>query len=140
MKKLFLALAASAAILIPGAALAQDKTKACFIYVGPIGDFGYSYQHHQGLLDAQKHFGDKLETAYLESVPEGAGTESALERLARSGCDIIFATSFGFMDGTNAVAGRFPDVKFEHATGFKREHRMSRPTIPNSTKVVMCRA
>ena len=122
MKKLFLALAASAAILIPGAALAQDKTKACFIYVGPIGDFGYSYQHHQGLLDAQKHFGDKLETAYLESVPEGAGTESALERLARSGCDIIFATSFGFMDGTNAVAGRFPDVKFEHATGFKREH------------------
>ena len=122
MKKTFLALAASAAILIPGAALAQDKTKACWIYVGPIGDFGYSYQHHQGLLDAQKHFGDKLETAYLESVPEGADTERALERLARSGCDIIFATSFGFMDGTNAVAGRFPDIKFEHATGFKREH------------------
>lgn len=122
MKKTLLALAASAAILIPGAALAQDKTKACFIYVGPIGDFGYSYQHHQGLLDAQKHFGDKLETAYLESVPEGADTERALERLARSGCDIIFATSFGFMDGTNAVAGRFPDIKFEHATGYKREH------------------
>ena len=122
MKKTLLALAASAAILIPGAALAQDKTKACFIYVGPIGDFGYSYQHHQGLLEAQAHFGDKLETAYLESVPEGADTERALERLARSGCDIIFATSFGFMDGTNAVAGRFPDIKFEHATGFKREH------------------
>ncbi len=122
MKKTLLALAASAAILIPGAALAQDKTKACFIYVGPIGDFGYSYQHHQGLLEAQEHFGDKLETAYLESVPEGADTERALERLARSGCDIVFATSFGFMDGTNAVAGRFPDIKFEHATGYKREH------------------
>ncbi len=122
MRKTLLALAASAAMLIPGAAFAQDKTKACFIYVGPIGDFGYSYQHHQGLLDAQKHFGDKLETAYLESVPEGADTERALERLARSGCDIIFATSFGFMDGTNAVAGRFPDIKFEHATGYKREH------------------
>ena len=122
MRKTLLALAASAAVLIPGAALAQDKTKACFIYVGPIGDFGYSYQHHQGLLEAQEHFGDKLETAYLESVPEGADTERALERLARSGCDIIFATSFGFMDGTNAVAGRFPDIKFEHATGYKREH------------------
>lgn len=122
MRKTLLALAVSAAMLIPGAAFAQDKTKACFIYVGPIGDFGYSYQHHQGLLDAQKHFGDKLETAYLESVPEGADTERALERLARSGCDIIFATSFGFMDGTNAVAGRFPDIKFEHATGYKREH------------------
>ena len=124
MKKLLLALAASAAVLISGGAMAEgkDKVKACFIYVGPIGDFGYSYQHHQGLLDAEKHFGDKLETAYLESVPEGADTERALERLARSGCDIIFATSFGFMDGTNAVAGRFPDIKFEHATGYKMEH------------------
>ena len=122
MRKTLLALAASAAVLIPGAALAQDKTKACWIYVGPIGDFGYSYQHHQGLLDAEKHFGDKLETAYLESVPEGADAERAIERFARSGCDIIFTTSFGFMDATNAVAARFPDVKFEHATGYKREH------------------
>ncbi len=123
MKKLVMALAASAAILLPGgSASAQDATKACFIYVGPIGDFGYSYQHHQGLLEAKEHFGDKLETAYLESVPEGADAERSLERLARSGCDIIFATSFGFMDATNAVAGRFPDVKFEHATGYKRDH------------------
>lgn len=122
MKKTLFALAASATMLISGAALAQDKTKACWIYVGPIGDFGYSYQHHQGLLDAEKHFGDKLETAYLESVPEGADAERAIERFARSGCDIIFTTSFGFMDATNAVAARFPDVKFEHATGYKREH------------------
>jgi basic membrane protein A len=122
MKKLLLALAASAAVLLPGAASAQDKTKACFIYVGPIGDFGWSYQHHQGLLAVEKEFGDKVETAYLESVPEGADAERALERLARSGCDIIFATSFGFMDAVNNVAGRFPDIKFEHATGYKRDH------------------
>ncbi len=124
MKKTLLALAASAAVLIPGGAMAQgkDKVKACFIYVGPIGDFGWSYQHHQGLLAAEQHFGDKLETAYLESVPDGADAERAIERFARSGCDIIFTTSFGFMDATNAVAGRFPDVKFEHATGYKREH------------------
>src|SRR5690606_19365769 len=121
-KKTLFALMASAAMLVAGSAAAQDKTKACWIYVGPIGDFGYSYQHHQGLLDVQEHFGDKVETAYLESVPEGADAERAIERFARSGCDIIFTTSFGFMDPTNKVAAKFPDVKFEHATGFKREH------------------
>ena len=122
MKKLLFALAASAAVLLPGAASAQDKTKACFIYVGPIGDFGWSYQHDQGRLAVEQEFGDKVETAYLESVPEGADAERAIERFARSGCDIIFTTSFGYMDPTNKIAGRFPDVKFEHATGYKREH------------------
>lgn len=122
MKKMLFALAASAAVLIAGGAAAQDKTKACFIYVGPIGDFGWSYQHHQGALEMQKALGeDKVELAYLESVPEGADAERALERFARSGCDIIFTTSFGYMDATNKVAAKFPDIKFEHATGFKRE-------------------
>ncbi|MEL6435160.1 MAG: BMP family ABC transporter substrate-binding protein [Pseudomonadota bacterium] len=107
--------------LAAGAAQAADA-KACFIYVGPIGDFGWSYQHHQGLLDVEKAFGDRVETAYLESVPEGADAERAIERFARSGCDIIFTTSFGYMDATNKVAAKFPDVKFEHATGYKREH------------------
>ena len=122
MKKLLLALAASSAVLIPGIASGQDKTKACFIYVGPIGDFGWSYQHDQGRLALEEEFGDAIETAYLESVPEGADAERAIERFARSGCDIIFTTSFGFMDATNKIAARFPDIKFEHATGYKREH------------------
>lgn len=104
-----------------GAAAAQDKTKACFVYVGPIGDLGWSYQHHQGLLAVQEAYGDKVETAYQESVPEGADAERVLTQMALSGCDIIFTTSFGYMDATNAVAKKFPDVKFEHATGFKRE-------------------
>jgi simple sugar transport system substrate-binding protein len=118
---LLLAGAALAAALSVSAASAQDKVKACWMYVGPIGDFGYSYQHHQGLLAVQEKFGDQVETAYLESVSEGPDAERALERLAREGCDIIFATSFGFMDPVNKVAKRFPDVKFEHATGFKQE-------------------
>ena len=124
MKKLLFALAASAALLSAGGAYAQDKTKACFIYVGPIGDFGWSYQHHQGALEMQEALGgeEKVEIAYLESVPEGADAERAIERFARSGCNIVFTTSFGFMDATNKVAAKFPDVKFEHATGFKREH------------------
>ncbi|WP_375567661.1 BMP family ABC transporter substrate-binding protein [Oceaniradius stylonematis] len=121
MKKLATSLlAAAAAVAITGAAQAADA-KACFIYVGPIGDYGWSYQHHQGLLDVEKAFGDRVETAYLESVAEGADAERAIERFARSGCDIIFTTSFGYMDATNKVAARFPDVKFEHATGYKRK-------------------
>lgn len=120
MKNLIKILATSAAaIMLASNAYAVDA-KACFIYVGPIGDFGWSYQHHQGLLDVEKEFGDKVETAYLESVPEGADAERAIERFARSGCNIIFTTSFGYMEPTNKVAAKFPDVKFEHATGFKR--------------------
>ncbi|WEX07098.1 BMP family ABC transporter substrate-binding protein [Chelativorans sp. AA-79] len=124
MKKLLKAFAAATVLGLAaaGAAEAQDPTKACFIYVGPIGDFGWSYQHHQGVLQLEEAMGDDVETAYLESVPEGADAERAIERFARSGCDIIFTTSFGYMDATNKVAGRFPDVKFEHATGYKREH------------------
>ncbi|APH72346.1 BMP family ABC transporter substrate-binding protein [Aquibium oceanicum] len=123
-KRTILALAAATALMSAGTALAQDKTKACFIYVGPIGDFGWSYQHHQGALEMQEELGgeDKVEIAYLESVPEGADAERAIERFARSGCNIVFTTSFGYMDATNKVAAKFPDVKFEHATGFKREH------------------
>jgi basic membrane protein A and related proteins len=124
MKNMFKALATATVfgLAAAGTAQAQDPTKACFIYVGPIGDFGWSYQHHQGLLQVEEELGDAVETAYLESVPEGADAERAIERFARSGCNIIFTTSFGYMDATNKVAGRFPDVKFEHATGYKREH------------------
>jgi len=124
MKKLLVSLAAAGAALSLGTIAAEAKVKACFIYVGPIGDFGWSYQHHQGALEMQAALGgeEQVELAYLESVPEGADAERALERFARSGCNIIFTTSFGYMDATNAVAGKFPDVKFEHATGFKREH------------------
>ena len=113
-------MAAAAALAMTGAAQAADA-KACLVYVGPIGDYGWSYQHHQGLLAVEEAFGDRVETAFLESVSEGADAERAIERFARSGCDIIFTTSFGFMDATNTVAARFPDVKFEHATGYKRE-------------------
>ncbi|WP_428982556.1 BMP family ABC transporter substrate-binding protein [Oricola indica] len=115
-----LMLAAVASFGMAAQAQAAD-VKACFIYVGPIGDFGWSYQHDQGRLELEEALGDKVETAYLESVPEGADAERAIERFARSGCNIIFTTSFGYMDATNKVAAKFPDVKFEHATGYKRE-------------------
>ncbi len=97
---------------------AMDKVKACWVYVGPIGDFGWSYQHNQGLLAVKAALGDKVETAFVESVAE-ADSEKTFERFARDGCNIVFGTSFGYMEPMLKVAAKFPDVKFEHATGYK---------------------
>ncbi len=115
----------AAATLVSGlatAAVAEDPTKVGFVYVGPIGDGGWTYQHDQGRLAVEAAYGDKVETVYQENVPEGADAERVLTQMALSGADIIFTTSFGYMDPTNNVAAKFPDVKFEHATGYKREH------------------
>jgi len=120
MKKLLIALmTTAAAVSLAATAEAADKLKACWVYTGPIGDFGYSYQHDQGRLEVEKALGDKVETAYLENVSEGPDADRAFERLARENCKIIFGTSFGFMDAEVKVAKKFPKVMFEHATGFK---------------------
>ena len=117
--------AAGFGLALAGAAAAgepMDKVKACFVYVGPIGDGGWTYQHDQGRLAVIEKFGDKVDAStYQENVPEGADAERVLTQMALGGCNIIFTTSFGYMDATNAVAKKFPNVKFEHATGFKRE-------------------
>ncbi|MGB0658746.1 MAG: BMP family ABC transporter substrate-binding protein [Mangrovicoccus sp.] len=110
------------ALLTATGALAEDKVKAGFIYVGPVGDGGWSYEHNQGRLAVEEAFGDAVETTYVESVPEGADATRVISQMALTGHDIIFTTSFGYMDPTNDVAAKFPDVKFEHATGYKREH------------------
>jgi basic membrane protein A and related proteins len=119
-----LALSASA-----GAALAQGKTKVAFVYVGPIGDHGWSYQHHQGLEAVKKEFGDKVETSFVENVPEGPDAERVIDQLASQGNKIIFTTSFGFMNPTIKVAAKYPDVKFEHMTGFKRADNVATANI-----------
>lgn len=120
MKKLLIALmTTTAALSLAVSAEAADKLKACWVYTGPIGDFGYSYQHDQGRLEVEKALGDKVETAYLENVSEGPDADRAFERLAREGCKLIFGTSFGFMDAEVKVAKKFPKVMFEHATGYK---------------------
>src|ERR1700751_1082133 len=106
-------------------AYAADKLKIGFIYVGPIGDLGWSYQHDLGRKQIEKELGDKVETTYLENVPEGADAERSIEQLARTGAKLIFTTSFGFMDATLKVANKYPNVFFEHATGFKRSKNLS---------------
>jgi basic membrane protein A and related proteins len=120
MKRLLIALmTTTAAFSLATTAEAADKFKACWVYTGPIGDFGYSYQHDQGRLQVEKELGEKVETAYLENVSEGPDADRAFERLAREGCKIIFGTSFGFMDPEVKIAKKFPKVMFEHATGYK---------------------
>jgi simple sugar transport system substrate-binding protein len=107
--------------LTAGAALAADaKTKVAFVYVGPIGDHGWSYRHNEGRLAIEKAFPGKVETTYVESVPEGADAERVIQQLAAKGNNLIFTTSFGYMEPTLKVAARNPKVFFEHATGFKR--------------------
>ena len=112
--------AAAVLALSAGAAQAQEKVKVGFIYVGPVGDHGWTYQHNEGRLALEKEFGDKIETTFVENVSEGPDAERAIERLARDGYKLIFTTSFGYMNPTVKVAAKFPDVMFEHATGFKR--------------------
>ena len=98
---------------------AEEPFKVGFVYVGPIGDHGWSYQHDQSRLALEKHFGDKVKTTYVENVPEGADAERVIRNLAKSGNKVIFTTSFGFMNPTAKVAKQFPKTVFLHATGYK---------------------
>ncbi|CUJ83989.1 Purine-binding protein precursor [Ruegeria denitrificans] len=123
----FTSLLASAAMALGLAtsAMAEDKTKVGFVYVGPVGDGGWTYEHDKGRLAVEEHFGDKVETVFVESVPEGPDAERVMTQMALEGADLIFTTSFGYMDPTINVAKKFPNVKFEHATGYKTADNVS---------------
>lgn len=100
-------------------ARAADPMKIAFVYTGPIGDLGYSYEHEQSRLALQAALGDKVATHYVENVPEGPDCERVLRDLASAGNQLIFSTSFGFMNPAIKVAKQFPNVKFEQAAGYK---------------------
>ncbi len=100
-------------------AAAGEPLKVAFVYVGPVGDAGWTYRHDVGRQDLEEALGDRVETTFVESVPEGPQSERTFEDLARQGNKLIFGTSFGYMDPMMAVAEKFPAVVFEHATGFK---------------------
>lgn len=102
-----------------------EPLKAAWVYVGPVGDAGWTFAHDQGRKAVEAEFGDKVKTTFVEKVPEGADAERVIRDLAAQGNKIIFATSFGFMEPMLKVAAEFPDVKFEHATGYKTAPNMS---------------
>jgi len=114
-----LAAGAALALGLATAAWAEDPLKVGFIYVGPVNDGGWSQHHHEAAMEMAAHFGDKVEILEQESVPEGADAVRAISQMALAGAKIIFTTSFGYMDATIEAAEKFPDVKFEHATGYK---------------------
>ncbi len=104
---------------VPGSspALSPKSVKAAFIYVGPTDDMGWSYAHDQGRRYVEKEL--RIKTAYSELVAEGSQATKVIMDYAGQGYGIIFATSFGYMDSVMEVAAKYPDVVFEHCTGYK---------------------
>lgn len=124
MSKSFMRGALSAIAVLPALALAPAASAAeplnvGFVYVSPIGEAGWTWQHDLGRKEMEKNLGDKVKTKYVESVPEGADSERVIRDLAQQGNKLIFTTSFGYMNPTLKVARQFPDVKFVHLTGYK---------------------
>ena len=124
-----LALSALVGLTTVTAANAADKVKVGFVYLTTPGDHGWTYAHEVARQDFEKHFGDKVETTFVENVPEGPDSARVIRELAKQGNDIIFTTSFGYMDHTIKVAKEFPNVKFEHITGYKRSPNVATGNI-----------
>lgn len=101
------------------ASFADDPTKVAFVYISPANDGGWSEAHDRGRMALEAHFGDDVEVTVVESIPENADSERVFSRLAQDGNDVIFATSFGYMDPVIKTAQRFPDTVFINATGYK---------------------
>lgn len=114
------AMAALVAAFLPvTAARAAPPLQACFVYVSPVGQAGWSYQHDQGRQALARALGDQVQTRFVEGVPEGPDAERVMRDLAAQGCGLVFATSFGYLEPALRVAAEFPAVKFEHAGGYK---------------------
>lgn len=117
-------LAAGAVALMAGTVQAEEL-KIGFVYVSPVGDAGWTYQHDLARKALEKKYGSKIKTTFVESVKEGAAAERVIRKLAQDGNTLIFTTSFGYMNPTVKVARQFPKVHFEHATGYKRGKNVS---------------
>ncbi len=102
-----------------------EPLKVGFVYVSPVGDAGWTTQHHRGREEMQQALGGKVSTSFVEKVPEGADAERVIRDLASQGNRLVFTTSFGFMNPTLKVAEEFPKTSFEHATGYKTTPNMA---------------
>ena len=120
---------AALACLSAAASPATEPTKAGFVYLSSTSDHGWTYAHDLGRLMVEERFGDDVETTYVENVPEGPDATRVIRELALQGNDIIFTTSFGYMEPTLKVSREFPGVKFEHLTGYKRSPNMATANI-----------
>lgn len=117
--------AALGAALISSVSVAADPLKVGFVYVSPVSDAGWTFQHDQGRLEMEAALGDKVQTRFVDKVAEGPEAERVIRDLASQGYTLIFTTSFGFMEPTIRVAREFPEVTFEHASGYKLAGNMA---------------
>ncbi len=109
---------------------ANEPLKVGFVYVAPIADVGYTKQHDIGRLYAIDKVGkDKITTTFVENVPETADAERVIRQMINDGNKLIFGTSFGYMNYMQKLAKEYPDVKFEHATGYKSAPNMTNYNI-----------
>jgi simple sugar transport system substrate-binding protein len=118
-------LAAAATPLASTGVRAAEPLKVGFVYVGPVGDFGWSFQHDVARKEVESHFPGLVKTTYVENVPEGPDSTHVLSDLAAKGAKLIFATSFGYMNYVLGAAKKFPAAKFEHCTGYRRAANVS---------------
>ena len=111
---------AAAAGSAPAATVAKtEPLKVAFAYVGPVGDAGWTFAHDRARLEVQKEFGDRIQTSFVENVPEAADAERVIRDMVGQGNKLIFGTTFGYMEQMLKVAEDSKDVRFEHATGYK---------------------
>ena len=123
-RRIVMAALAAAGALAAVPSFAADPLKVGFVYVGPVGDAGWTYAHDQARLAMEKELGGKVKTTYVENVPESADAERVIRKLVAEGNKLIFTTSFGYMNATEKVAKSTPGVVFLHATGFKTGKNM----------------
>ena len=109
----------------PSPPASKSPVKAAFVYVTPVFDAGWTHQHDQGRKAVEKALGPAVKTTVVENVAEGADSERVVRDLAQQGHDVIFTTSFGYMEPTLKVAKEFPNVKFESITGYKTDVNVS---------------
>jgi len=103
---------------------ASGPLKIAFAYVGPVGDGGWTFAHDNARKEVEKEFGSKVQTSFVEKVPEAADAERVFRDMASQGNKLIFGTTFGYMEPMLKVAADLKDVKFEHATGYKQADNM----------------
>ena len=109
----------------PSQAALKSPVKAAFVYVTPVFEAGWTHQHDQGRQAVEKALGTAVKTTVVDNVAEGPDSERVVRDLARQGHDVIFTTSFGYMESTLKVAKEFPNVKFESITGYKTDLNVS---------------
>ena len=123
---------------LTGCGIAQQQSegpyKVAFVYIGPPGDLGWTYEHDSGRQMLESEFGENIETTYIENVEEGPDSARVMRQYAQEGYDMIFATSYGYMDFMYEVAEEFPEVYFEHCSGEKTRDNMA--ILKNNTEVL----